>query len=156
MSEKYKRICQQCKKAYFINPHYGVNYPGKYCDRTCYFKARKGVRVSPNTEMKKGYKKEKSISWKGGKTITKHGYVQVHKPEHPNSNQRGYIFEHRVIMEKHIGRYLELNEVVHHIDHNPSNNEIDNLMLFGNNSEHIKYEVDNGERIYTNKGVIIA
>ena len=36
-------------------------------------------------------------------------------------------FEHRVIVEKKIGRYLNFNEVVHHIDLNPLNNNPDNL-----------------------------
>jgi hypothetical protein len=30
--------------------------------------------------------------------------------------------------------------VVHHIDHNPSNNNISNLMVFDSQSEHVKYE----------------
>lgn len=54
-------------------------------------------------------------------------------------NNRGYIFitlkpgvyvqEHIYIMEKHIGRRLLNNEVVHHIDSNRSNNHIENLQL---------------------------
>ncbi|KKK49466.1 hypothetical protein LCGC14_3134750, partial [marine sediment metagenome] len=37
--------------------------------------------------------------------------------------------EHILIMEKKIGRYLTLEEVVHHMDHNPANNNINNLMI---------------------------
>jgi hypothetical protein len=39
-------------------------------------------------------------------------------------------------MEKHLGRYLKPEEVVHHIDGNPGNNVLDNLMLFPNDGEH--------------------
>jgi len=37
--------------------------------------------------------------------------------------------EHRIIMEKHIGRRLSRNEVVHHKDGNKSNNNIENLEI---------------------------
>jgi hypothetical protein len=36
---------------------------------------------------------------------------------------------HRVIMERQIGRSLEINEEVHHKNHNPLDNNIDNLEL---------------------------
>jgi hypothetical protein len=42
-------------------------------------------------------------------------------------------------MEKHLGRYLTKNEVVHHIDGNIKNNDINNLQLFKNHGEHTKY-----------------
>jgi hypothetical protein len=48
-----------------------------------------------------------------------------------------YILEHRLVMEQHIGRFLEPTEVVHHIDENPSNNDIANLRLYSSQSEHI-------------------
>lgn len=45
--------------------------------------------------------------------------------------------KHQVIMEKHIGRPLRKNEVVHHIDGNKRNNDISNLLLT-TRSEHAK------------------
>lgn len=39
------------------------------------------------------------------------------------------IDEHRLIMEQHLGRKLERNEVVHHIDGDKRNNDINNLEL---------------------------
>lgn len=44
---------------------------------------------------------------------------------------------HRFIMEQKLGRKLERNEIVHHIDGNKHNNELDNLMLLSS-SEHAK------------------
>lgn len=45
--------------------------------------------------------------------------------------------EHRSIAEKLLGRKLLNNEVIHHIDHDPRNNSVDNLMLMSN-SDHVR------------------
>lgn len=47
--------------------------------------------------------------------------------------------EHLIVVEKFIGRKLNKSERVHHIDLNKKNNSIKNLMLFKNDSEHIKF-----------------
>jgi|14BtaG_2_1085337.scaffolds.fasta_scaffold19572_4 hypothetical protein len=39
------------------------------------------------------------------------------------------IYQHRSIMEEHLGRKLTPNEQVHHVDMNKSNNDISNLWL---------------------------
>lgn len=53
-------------------------------------------------------------------------------------NNKSYAFvtignkrvqEHRVIMEKHLGRKLHTKEIIHHIDHDKRNNSIDNLKI---------------------------
>lgn len=56
-------------------------------------------------------------------------YIILFLPIHPTSNPRGRIKEHRWIMEKYIGRFLNENEVVHHINDNPHDNRIENLQL---------------------------
>ena len=42
---------------------------------------------------------------------------------------RGYIRMHRLVMEKHLGRELTRDEVVHHKDGNRRNNALENLEL---------------------------
>ena len=92
----------------------------EYCSRTC-----AGVgRCGSNHHQ-----------WKGGTRKDKDGYVLVYKPEHPSS-RRGYIRQHRLIMESVIGRYLTDTEVVHHKNDNPSDNRIDNLELYDSNARH--------------------
>lgn len=44
--------------------------------------------------------------------------------------------EHRLVMEKHLGRELSSDEIVHHIDGNKLNNDIKNLVLT-TRSQHI-------------------
>ena len=73
-------------------------------------------------------------------------YKRVYCPDHPGASKEGRVYEHRLIMEKKLGRYLEPNEEVHHIDHNPRNNDPDNLMLFTNHSEHTRHEMIGNNR----------
>ena len=44
--------------------------------------------------------------------------------------------EHRLVMEKQIGRYLTKEEIVHHVDLNKTSNDINNLCLYESNSAH--------------------
>jgi hypothetical protein len=82
---------------------------------------------------------DKHPLWNGGRTIVS-GYVLVYRPDHPFVSVRGYVPEHRLIMEGLIGRYLRPEEVVHHEDDNGLNNDPSNLRLFASQAEHKAYE----------------
>lgn len=56
-------------------------------------------------------------------------YRRIYKPEHPKSDVTGYIGEHRLIMEKILGRPLGSDEVTHHKDFHKPNNDPSNLQL---------------------------
>ncbi len=84
---------------------------------------------------------EKSVHWKGGKIKHSDGYILIYSPNHPNKNKSGYVLEHRLVVEKYIGRFLTEKEVVHHIDENKQNNKIENLMLFNGHKDHGKFHV---------------
>lgn len=51
--------------------------------------------------------------------------------------------EHRYVMEQHLGRKLNSNEIVHHIDGNGLNNDISNLEVMSR-SEHMKHHYADG------------
>ena len=103
----------------------------------------KGHHYSPATEFKKGHlglKGVQSPGWKGGKTIDARGYVLIKNREHPHTKANGYVQEHRLIMEKYLGRFLYNEEVVHHVNGIKDDNRLENLRLFSRHGEHIKEE----------------
>lgn len=64
-----------------------------------------------------------------GKCIM-NGYVMI-------TSGHEMIYEHRVVMEKILGRKLASNEHVHHINHNKTDNAAENLLLMSA-SEHAR------------------
>lgn len=68
--------------------------------------------------------------WKGGKyKDSQTGYVYVYAPDHPFANKKGYISEHRLVMEDFIGRHLRQNEAVYHKNKAKDDNRITNLEI---------------------------
>jgi hypothetical protein len=84
------------------------------------------------------FRGDNNNSWKGGRYTDEFGYVQIRKPTSHLADQRGYVKEHRLVMEESLGRELSRIEVVHHINGIKSDNRIENLKLFHNSSEHIR------------------
>ena len=65
------------------------------------------------------------------------GYVLVYFPGHPNAMCDGTVFEHRLVMEEILGRYLTQGETVHHINRIRNDNSPTNLKLYDSRSEHM-------------------
>lgn len=56
------------------------------------------------------------------------------KNSYENGEGKGYCWKHRRIAEEVLGRKLNTNEVVHHVDCNPKNNRQENLMVMSRSS----------------------
>ena len=107
--------------------HIGMKYPKSF-----------GKKISKSLL---GLKKEKCRAWKGGIRI-KNGYIFIYMPEHPMSDSIGYIREHRLVMEKKIGRHLHKWEIIHHINGIQNDNRIENLELM-TQGNHLKLHRSN-------------
>jgi transposase len=97
--------------------------------------------MSDDTKEKIGATKRGELhhNWKGGKAKDSRGYIYVLSPEHPYASRANRVCEHRLVMEEHIGRYVEPHEVIHHIDGVTNNNTIENLFLFPTAMLHMPY-----------------
>jgi hypothetical protein len=88
-------------------------------------------------------------SWKGGIIIKPSGYVMVWRPGHPRADKHhGYVYQHILVMEEILGRPLDKDEQVHHLDGNRSNNSRENLIVmtkFEHNSHHGKKRWEAGK-----------
>ena len=82
------------------------------------------------------------LFWNIEKIISKGDYYYCIVKEHPNRTKNNYVLLHRVIMENHIGKLLNTNEIVHHKNENKKDNRIENLEIFSV-SEHSKHHRSN-------------
>jgi hypothetical protein len=68
--------------------------------------------------------RERNPNWRGGQIKHQQGYVMV------RTKDRGYVFQHRLVMEEHLGRELLPSENVHHKNGVRNDNSLDNLELW--------------------------
>jgi hypothetical protein len=77
-------------------------------------------------------------AWRGGARIDEDGYTKTYDPAHPFPRRGGYVFEHVRVMELHLGRRMVGGEVVHHVNHDKTDNRIENLRVMSA-GEHSRY-----------------
>ena len=85
---------------------------------------RKGIKITD--KFHRGY------------VLTDSGYILLKAPDHPFVNSKGYVREHRLVMEDHIGRFLRPDEIVHHTKGVKADNRIEKLQLTSQ-AEHTKF-----------------
>lgn len=72
------------------------------------------------------------------------GYRMIYMPDHHEAVRtgamEGYVYEHRLIAERFMGRQLTDNEDVHHLDGNRANNLNRNLLVL-ETGQHMKLHV---------------
>ena len=77
---------------------------------------------------------ENHKNWRGGRWTDPFGYIR--NPLY-RGRGRSTVLEHRRLMAEHLGRPLEPNEIVHHINEIKTDNRIENLTIM-TRSEHAR------------------
>ena len=109
-----ERPCLNCGKHFYTNPSH---------DNTC-------CSLKCKSEY---YKGSLASNWKGGEFYsesTGHKFVALERPDRVGK----YVGEHRMIVMKIIGRLLDRDEFVIHINNIPGDNRPENLYVCKSNS----------------------
>lgn len=132
--------CPTCGKRFHLKPSALKRFKTHYCSKDCQNQARKEYMKGAGNHQW-GVKGERNASWKGNeKKSSCYGYVMVRVNDHPFADDQGWIFEHRVVAEKHLlnddnsieingKRYLSPDYCVHHINFDRANNNVENLSV---------------------------
>ena len=127
--------CKQCGSLFSRYPSYFKNRAGVFCSYKCMLDFN-------------------SIDWKinnpakdlSGKNNPMYGKKPWNYSENGSQRKDGYfritlngkrLLKHRILAEKKLGRKLKKLEIVHHIDGNNTNNNLENLLVISQ-SEHCK------------------
>ena len=154
-----EKPCEQCGKPIYVVE--SARRPRRFCDRACKdaFWGRNGVtrtcetcggefRMSPSQVKHRSGGRFCSNTCEGDFRIARpldrkhngrcarldpNGYVYVYEPDHPKAINGGWVYEHRLVVERRIGRYLETAEHVHHVNGVKDDNRDENLLVMGQN-----------------------
>lgn len=103
------RLCEQCGSEFYVPRWHledGRSNTGRFCSSACKHESMRGVELAVGTRY-----------------VRKDGYVSV------KVGIRKRDLEHRIVMAKHLGRALDTDEHVHHINGVRDDNRIENLQL---------------------------
>lgn len=73
--------------------------------------------------------------------MDRYGYIQVWEPEHPRA-MHGWYYEHRLVVEAGLGRYLTSAETVDHINQIKDDNRPENLQVLTQSAHSVKTGAD--------------
>ena len=127
-SPYYKRVkvkCAFCGEILLKIPAHDKRAKHLFCNVECKSKWQRGMFGEDNPR------------WKGGRASDGKGYMMVMARDHPYANNRGYVFEHRLVVEKELKRYLLPSEIVHHLNGIKTDNRIENLMAMNRNNHDV-------------------
>lgn len=123
----YFRPCEVCNTSFKVRPSEvrkavaRGNQPPRFCSVACQHSTYVG---------------EGNPKWRGGTYRDADGYVYELAVDHPHANRAGYVRQHRLVVERVIGRFLTREEVVHHRNHVRDDNRPENLELMADGSSH--------------------
>lgn len=144
-----KYTCKHCKIEFLTRPSVKRVFCSRKCKHDFAYETKECIDCGkPFTCYKhldhaycsRKCSNKRGNNYSGGRIFAPSGYIRIWQPHHPSATEkRGYVCEHRLVMEKIIGRFLKKTEIVHHINGNKHDNRPENLELFSSHSEHMKH-----------------
>lgn len=125
----YQQVCQRsgCGRLFKVRPSEVEKAaqrncsPPIYCSMVC----RSGAYVGAGNPK-----------WRGGVVRQPSGYLYEYAPDHPHATRSGYVMQHRLVVEREIGRILDPVEEVHHRNHIRDDNRYENLEVQADKRAH--------------------
>lgn len=139
-SQKVKCVCPVCGKEFYLKPYEYNRSKTHCCSKECIGKYRETAYLRENNPNY-GNKGDKNPLFKGYE-LTKQNFnleeKYIYVPDYPGANSNGRALSHRYIVWKNKELFNPIffdtftndfkeNILVHHIDRNHSNNDINNL-----------------------------
>lgn len=134
-------------QSHVVHLYYNLNYSLRKiatiynCTHSAVSKYFSDNNMSIRSGSSKIYYESRRVKYRKHELLDSNGYVLL-------TINGEMIREHRYVMGNYIGRELDENEYVHHIDFDKTNNDIDNLFLFDSDSLHQLYHGYIGKHIY--------
>ena len=75
-------------------------------------------------------------NWRGGRVVASNGYVLLRMPGHHLADVRGYVYEHRLVAERMLGRRLRPGEIPHHKNGWKADNRPENIDILESRHHH--------------------
>lgn len=150
--KRIAKTCEWCSKVFEAKQCHVKNGVYKFCNTKCKGMARRGKsyytqtqcdRLASSKRLKKLWQTKTFRDKMGiGRHQNAKGYWLIKSPYHPFKNKAGFVYEHRLVAEGVIGRFLTAEECIHHINEARHDNGPENLYLFSDSAAHTTYHAD--------------
>jgi len=136
-----EKVCKKCGSSNVLIGRRLCKECNRIRCRESYYKTGKNRRILRGT-TKCTLCKNQYTKWREKQVICPSCYKQSKNTEFKNNQYEmiGNKLKHRLIAEQLINRKLSFNEVVHHVDENVHNNELENLWIMSRHN-HTKLHV---------------